>query len=176
MPRASVSLDISSLKSLIKSMEEIDKKVRNKALKDALKEGRKIYLKAARGNVPTKYKILKKALGFRERFKFAKGFAYSIIGPKRRAGKTIDGKNRIPTKYAHFVEYGTAAHSIKKNSRTGKGVLGFAKRLILSFGGAYRHPGAAPNPFLRKSWDQNKSSVLSAMEKILKSAIEGGSV
>jgi HK97 gp10 family phage protein len=175
MPRAEIKMDTSSLNHLIKAMEELDRKVRNNALRKALKEGRSIYLKAARTLVPTKYKVLKKSLGFREKFKFAKGFAYSVIGPKRRAGKTIKGLERIPTKYAHLVEFGTTPHSVNSGSKKGKGLLGIAKKIFNLFTGL-PHPGSRPKPFLRPAWDQNKSKILSEMEKILKSAIEGGSV
>jgi HK97 gp10 family phage protein len=173
MPRAEIKMDTSSLNHLIKAMEELDRKVRNNALRKALKEGRSIYLKAARTLVPTKYKVLKKSLGFREKFKFAKGFAYSVIGPKRRAGKTIKGLERIPTKYAHLVEFGAAPHTIGRGDITSD-ILLAAKRKYKSTG--LPHPGSRPKPFLRPAWDQNKSKILSEMEKILKSAIEGGSV
>ena len=172
MPRAEIKIDTSSLSHLIKAMEELDRKVRNKALREALKAGRKVFIAAARSLVPTKYKVLKKSLGFREKFKFAKGFAYSVVGPKRRAGRTIKGLERIPTKYAHLVEFGAAPHTIGRGDITSD-ILLAKKRKYKSTGAM--HPGAAPKPFLRPAWDNNKGKILAEMEKILKAAIEGQS-
>ncbi len=172
MPRAEVKIDTSSLNHLVSLMENIDKKIRNQGLRNALKVGRKIFLNAAQARVPKKYKVLMKSLGFREKFKFAKGFAYGVIGPKRRAGRTIKGLERIPTKYAHLVEYGAAPHTIGRGDITSD--------ILLQAGRSYKsigkpHPGGRPKPFLRPAWDENKTAILAAMEAELKKALEEGS-
>lgn len=171
MPRAEIKIDTSSLKELVSLMENIDKKVRNKGLREALKAGKKIFLEAARMKVPKNYKVLLKSLGSREKFKFAKGFAYSVLGAKRRQGRKIKGLERIPTKYAHLVEYGAAPHTIGRGDITSD--------ILLQNGRSYKstgkmHPGAKPKPFLRPAWDENKTKILAEMEKVLKAAIEEG--
>lgn len=171
MPRAEIKIDTSSLKELVSMMENIDKKVRNKGLRDALKVGKKIFLEAAKLKVPKKYKVLLRSLGSREKYKFAKGFAYSVLGAKRRAGKWIKGLEHIPTKYAHLVEYGAAPHTIGRGDITSD--------ILIQKGRSYKstgnmHPGARAKPFLRPAWDQNKERILGAMERVLKAAIEEG--
>lgn len=155
MPSASIHVDTSSLRSLLTLMEDIDKKVKTKGLRSALRAGRKLFLEEAKSRVPTKYKLLKKSLSGREKVKGAKGFAYAVLGPKRRAGEIIDGKERLPTKYAHLVEYGTAPHDNgRKDGRT--------------------HPGSRPQPFLRPAWDASRDRILAEMKKILMATIEEG--
>jgi len=85
----------------------------------------------------------------------------------------IGGVEKIPTKYAHFVEFGTAPHP------AGKGDL--TNETLLSRKGAKRkaqgaiHPGSAPFPFLRRAWDGNKIKAIDVIAKVLTDTIQEGS-
>ena len=100
-------------------------------------------------------------------------FGFSVIGAERRAGRTIGGVDRIPTKYSHFVEYGTAAHPTGKNDLTNE-ILLKRKGSKAKAQGAI-HPGSAPFPFLRRAWDSNKTKAIDVMGKILNDTINEGS-
>jgi len=174
MPRAVINIDASSLKNLLNLMEHIDTKVKRAGLKKALHEAGALVVNDAKNSVRRKHSILYDSLGSKEKVVLRKGnqFGFSVIGAERRAGRIIGGVDRIPTKYAHFVEYGTAAHPTGKNDLTND--------ILLKRKGAVRkaqgsiHPGSAPFPFLRKAWDNNKTKAIDVMGKILIDTINEG--
>ena len=174
MPRAAINIDASSLKGLLNLMEHIDTKVKRAGLKKALREAGALIVTDAKNSVRRKYSILYDSLGSKEKVVLRKGnqFGFSVIGAKRRAGQNIGGVDRVPTKYAHFVEYGTAAHPTGKNDLTND--------ILLKRKGAVRkaqgsiHPGSAPSPFLRRAWDSNKTKAIDVMGKILNDTINEG--
>ena len=174
MPRAVINIDASSLKNLLNLMEHIDTKVKRAGLKKALREAGALIVTDAKNSVRRKYSILYDSLGSKEKVVLRKGnqFGFSVIGAERRAGRIIGGVDRIPTKYAHFVEYGTAAHPTGKNDLTND--------ILLKRKGAVRkaqgslHPGSAPFPFLRKAWDSNKTKAIDVMGKVLNDTINEG--
>ena len=174
MPRAAINIDASSLKGLLNLMEHINDKVKRAGLKKALREAGALIVTDAKNSVRRKYSILYDSLGSKEKVVLRKGnqFGFSVIGAERRAGRIIGGAERIPTKYAHFVEYGTAAHPTGKNDLTND--------ILLKRKGAVRkaqgsiHPGSAPFPFLRKAWDSNKTKAIDVMGKVLNDTINEG--
>lgn len=174
MPRAAINIDASSLKGLLNLMEHINDKVKRAGLKKALHEAGALVVNDAKSIVRRKYSILYDSLGSKEKVVLRKGnqFGFSVIGAERRAGRNIGGVDRVPTKYAHFVEYGTAAHPTGKNDLTNevllkrKGAVGKAQGKI--------HPGSAPTPFLRRAWDSNKTKAIDVMGKILNDTINEG--
>lgn len=175
MPRAEIRIDASSLKGLLTLMEHIDDKVKRSGLKKALKDAGSLVITDAKSIVRRKHSILYNSLASKEKVILRKGnqFAFSVIGATRRAGQKIGGIEKIPTKYAHFVEYGTAPHP------SGKGDL--TNATLLSRKGAKRkaqgaiHPGSAPFPFLRRAWDGNKIKAIDVIAKVLTDTIQEGS-
>lgn len=174
MPRAAINIDASSLKGLLNLMEHINDKVKRAGLKKALHEAGALVVNDAKNSVRRKYSILYDSLGSKEKVVLRKGnqFGFSVIGAERRAGRNIGGVQRIPTKYAHFVEYGTAAHPTGKNDLTNE-VLLKRKGAVRKAQGTL-HPGSAPFPFLRKAWDNNKTKAIDVMGKILNDTINEG--
>lgn len=175
MPRAEIKIDASALKGLLSLMEHIDSKVKRKGLKKALSEAGSLIVTDAKSIVRRKHSILLNALGSKEKVVLRKDnqYAFSVIGPERRAGQKINGVERIPTKYAHFVEYGTAAHPSGKGDLTSE-ILLKRKNATRKAQGSI-HPGSAPFPFLRRAWDGNKAKALDVIGTILKDAIDEGS-
>jgi len=175
MPRAAIKIDASALKNLLNLMEHIDTKVKRAGLKKALHEAGALIVTDAKSSVRRKYSILYDAIGSKEKVVLRKGnqFGFSVIGAERRAGRTIGGFDRIPTKYAHFVEYGTAAHPTGKNDLTNE-ILLKRKGSKAKAQGAI-HPGSAPFPFFRRAWDSNKTKAIDVMAKVLNDTINEGS-
>lgn len=174
MPRAEIKIDASSLKGLLNLMEHIDAKVKREGLKKALKDASALVVNDAKNIVRRKHSILYNAIASKEKVILRKGnqFAFSVIGATRRAGQKIGGIDRIPTKYAHFVEYGTAPHPSNKNDLTNKTLLGRKGAKQKAEGGL--HPGSAPFPFLRRAWSGNKDKALDVIAKVLGDTINEG--
>jgi HK97 gp10 family phage protein len=175
MPRAAINIDASALKGLLNLMEHINDKVKRSGLKKALHEAGALIVTDAKSSVRRKYSILHDSIGSKEKVVLRKGaqFGYSVIGAERRAGRIIGGVERIPTKYSHFVEYGTAAHPTGKNDLTNE-ILLKRKGAKAKAQGAI-HPGSAPFPFLRRAWDSNKTKAIDVMAKVLHDTINEGS-
>lgn len=174
MPRAEIKIDSSSLKGLLTLMEHIDAKVKRKGLKKALKNAGALVVDDAKNIVRRKHSILYNSIASKEKVILRKGnqFAFAVIGATRRAGQKIGGVDRIPTKYAHFVEYGTAPHPSGKNDLTNKTLLGRKGAKRKAEGSL--HPGSAPFPFLRKAWLGNKDKALDVIAKVLSDTINEG--
>jgi len=175
MPRAVINIDASALKNLLNLMEHIDTKVKRAGLKKALREAGALIVTDAKSSVRRKYSILYDAIGSKEKVVLRKGnqFAFSVIGAGRRQGQKIGGVERIPTKYAHFVEYGTAAHPTGKNDLTNEILLKRKGAKAKAQGSI--HPGSAPFPFLRRAWDSNKTRAIDVISQVLTDTINEGS-
>jgi HK97 gp10 family phage protein len=175
MPRAAINIDASALKGLLNLMEHINDKVKRAGLKKALQEAGALVVNDAKSSVRRKYSILHDSIGSKEKVVLRKGnqFAFSVIGAGRRQGQKIGGVDRIPTKYAHLVEYGTAAHPTGKNDLTNEILLKRKGAKAKAQGSI--HPGSAPFPFLRRAWDSNKTKAIDVMAKVLNDTINEGS-
>lgn len=174
MPRAEIRIDSSSLKGLLTLMEHIDTKVKREGLKNALKAAGKIVVAAAIRRVSMKHRVLQNALDIREKvvLKSAAQYSYAVIGPRRRAGVKIGKLEHIPTKYAHFVEYGTAAHPIGEGDVTNEVLLTRKDKSYKATG--KMHPGGRPKPYLRPAWDETKDQALNIIAAILGETIDKG--
>jgi len=174
MPRAEIRIDSSSLKGLLSLMEHIDTKVKREGLKNALQAAGKIVVTAAIKRVSIKHRVLQNALDIREKvvLKKSEQYAYAVIGPRRRAGVKIGKLEHIPTKYAHFVEYGTAAHPIGAGDVTNELLLTRKDKDYKAEG--KMHPGGRPKPYLRPAWDETKDQALNIIAAILGEAVDKG--
>lgn len=174
MPRAEIRIDASSLKGLLTLMEHIDTKVKREGLKNALQAAGKIVVAAAIRRVAIKHRVLQNALDVREKvvLKNSEQYAYAVIGPRRRAGVKIGKLEHIPTKYAHFVEYGTAAHPTGRDDVTNEELLKRKDKTYKASGKL--HIGGRPKPYLRPAWDETKDRALNTIEAILGQTIDKG--
>lgn len=174
MPRAEIRIDASSLKGLLTLMEHIDTKVKREGLKKALHTAGKLMAAAAIRKVAVKYRVLQNAIDVREKvvLKNAEQYAYAVVGPRRRAGRKIGNLEHIPTKYAHFVEYGTAKHPAGEGDVTNEVLLQRKDKSYKSTG--FMHPGGRPKPYLRPAWDETKDQALNVMAAILGDTVEKG--
>ncbi|MED4586669.1 HK97 gp10 family phage protein [Brevibacillus choshinensis] len=101
---------------------------------------------AAKSRVPVRSGKLKKAI----RVKYEKGKLAASIGPR--------GKNAW---YAHFVEFGTAAHA------TGKG-----SNLKRQKQHGRIHPGSDAQPFLVPAWEQERPQYIADMTKLVRDVVK----
>lgn len=177
MPMPSIKATVTGVAGIRSILLELEGKKFRKAARVAIGDCTKIILAAAKANVPTRTGMLKKSLGRKVAAKKGGGGYVGIVGPRKDisdktrakqqkefdAGerKRAPGKARFkkavkykgreivvnPVKYAHLVEYGTAAHGPK-----GKKVLSDGADVF-----GTRTAGAAPRPFLRPAWETSKA-------------------
>jgi HK97 gp10 family phage protein len=162
---------VEGVSEILRSLREADEKVAKKSLRQAVNEATKPVLREAKAGVPTATKSLKKSLG--RKVKSYKGgrIVFALVGARkdskgkpakfrRQVRRSKVGKEitRNPVKYLHLVEGGTKPHSLAKGSR-----LGIGKQ----------HPGARPNPFMRRANDRTKITVKSIMANTLQNALRG---
>jgi HK97 gp10 family phage protein len=90
---------------------------------------------------------------------------------KKDENYSSPGEKRIyPRRYAHLVEFGTAAHMVGKGSSLKRRSSNFTQR---ADGAEYKpgkqtgkpHPGSAPQPFMRPAFDENVEQSIQIMSK-----------
>jgi HK97 gp10 family phage protein len=186
-----VSIDTSQVDHLVKRLIELDKKAARAAMKKGVNEVTKLVLKEAKALVPQRTGALKKSLGRFVKVTKDGRAVFGIVKPRAgvwmadapglvgrrvtRRGKTrvfvqkfrtmFQGKPVNPVYYAHLVEYGRVAVSVKK-----KKVLSSGKE-----GGAIygtHVSAAAPRPFMRPAWDKYKDRAPEIMARFLREALK----
>ena len=134
--------EIKGLAELQRALDALPANIEKNCLRGALRAGQKVIATIAKRNAP---EALPTEINARLYGSYAGALRDSIrIVTSAKNGKitAIIKAGNKKAYYAHWVEYGTAAHKI--TSVNGK---------ALSFGGAARmvinHPGARPKPFMR---------------------------
>jgi len=182
-------MKIVGLDKYLAALKALEKKVRNKAVKAALKAGLKPLVAAAKANAPQDTGTLKKAIG--DKSKSYRGGLSQIVMVGARVGQArqitrvftkrgqqkfklarVKGKAQKGTevrdaaKYLHLVESGRKAVFPKKGSylafRDKQGKMLAAKKARAS----------RPRGFMRKAWKQSKQAAYQAMLSTLKSELE----
>ncbi|MDP3650901.1 MAG: HK97 gp10 family phage protein [Rhodoferax sp.] len=143
-----MSANVKGLKELQAFLDQLPAKMEANIMRAALRQGAKVVLSEAKGNVPIKTGALKAGLR---------------ISTNSRRG-VVTAKIKAGGKHAHiakWLEYGVAAHFIKPK-----------KAKSLFFAGLMRdgvdHPGIAPKPFLRPALDSQSQAALLAVGEAIK--------
>jgi hypothetical protein len=158
----------------IHAMRELPRRVRIRHLRIALNAGGGVLKSAATSLVPTQFGVLKKSLGVKvtipdasynaahhgrpayvvvgPRRRFARAFVSSKSGPKllsdKKALKRVLGGGkvnaRVPSRYAHLVEFGTKKHLVAatRGRVLSDGANTFGRKATV---------GARPKSFLRRA-------------------------
>ena len=154
-----IDFDVNGIEKLEKEFKNLDQKVGTKLIKKANRAGAKILLKEMKARVPVGTGTLKKSLGILVGKMKGKGSRLKV-GARRGKNQKHDGF------HAHFIEFGTVAHFIKKK---GEGVLSIFGKV---FGKEIEHPGSKAKPFMRPAADAKASEVVQAIGKELGKLIE----
>jgi len=125
-------------------------------VRKALKRGAMILVDKAKNSIRrSESGVLKNSIKILPKFRGAPSVLY--VGPRvkrRRRSKGEKANIQDSPFYAHFVEYGTAAHN-----------LGFKGKFVEVKG--RDHPGAKPKPYMRPAFDTAGQQALNiAMEDI----------
>jgi hypothetical protein len=115
-------------------------------------------LQTARAKVRVRYGILKRSLGRVIKTYRQSGATVGVVGPRKGFRVIIKGKPVDPVKYAHLVEFGRKAVTVKK-----KKVLSDGEKV---YGKSVR--AALPWPYLRPAFDINREKVQVIGAKVIK--------
>ena len=125
-------------------LQTLPVKVEKNILRGAMRAGAKVMLAEVKQRIPV-------ASG-----QLAASARITTRASKGRVSASVKVGN-IVAWYAHLVEFGTRAHTIKPKERGG----------ALRFGGVttgeVHHPGIAPRPFMRPAADSGMSAALAAV-------------
>lgn len=143
-----MTVQVRGAEALQRKLDVLPKRVRSKVTRKAVTAGSTIVLQAARQNVPTRTKQLKKSLG--RKGKTTKQGYYVKIGSRRGFNITVGGRTYNPSRIAHLAEHGAKPHVIRSR----------------------RHPGAKPQPWLNPALERNLGQVKSTMASKMASEIE----
>lgn len=140
---------------VMRAFAELSTGAQRRVARPAVREASTPVLRAIRKNAPRKKDPrtgqLRKSITRRLKTYKHSGAVIAIIGPRRKfITQDKYGRKVNPTKYAHLVEFGTAAHRV----------------------GNRMHPGAKPKPFMRPGWESSSATAMATMHRRLRIEIE----
>lgn len=168
-----VAVKITGLEDLIKRVDELDKRLRNKTLKAAVRGGAQIITKEAKAAIRTWKKAglggggenlaqLVKALGYKVKIYRRSGLAIAIAGPrtgfKKQSGTVSRGPHKGKAKYFNPTNI---AHLIEKGTRQRVDSRGKSSGSMPAF------------PFLRPAIIRSRGRVLEKMRSVLEAGLAG---
>lgn len=178
---ANNSVSVKGLTELHSALQAFPVKLEQKVMRGGMRAGGKVFLDAARANVPKRTGQLRNSIRM-SGGKDATGTMYSVITAGSRdkvynsKGRPIKNepifeinpngvKNYKTAFYAHMVEFGTRRHFIKPSERKSLFFAGLAKEII-------DHPGARQSPFMRPAYDKNWNEAIEVMAEYVRKRIE----
>lgn len=159
-------INVKGLAELQKFLDQLPVKAEQNIMRAAMRAGAKVILAEAKAKVPvgppsgenaTLYGATVGAL--RDSLRISTSVRKGTIKARIRAG---DNKKGQPVFYAHFVEFGTAAHFIAPKSRKALFWAGHPLE------GGVNHPGARPQPFMRPAMHSQAQAALVAVGNAVK--------
>jgi HK97 gp10 family phage protein len=139
-------------KELAQALEQLPTKIQRNIMRSALAAGAKVIMREAKQNTPVMFGDLKDSLRVSTRLRGMKATA------DVKAGNT-------DAWYGHFIEFGTAAHTIKPKNRGNLKFRGANGQAVYSNG--VNHPGIKAKPFMRPALDSKaKEAIIATGNKI----------
>lgn len=159
---------ITGLEDLTMQLTRLAPNIQKKLLRGALRAGQVVIANMAKDKVPVSPPSAENARLY--------GTTAGALRDSIRVSSRLRGTNVVATTkagnkiayYAHFVEFGTAAHAI---SAANGGALSFGGRMVDSL----QHPGAVAHPFMRPALDwaaTNESAPFRAVAAYLAPKLE----
>lgn len=153
---ASSDVNVKGMKELHEALQTLPVKLERNVMRAAINAGARVLRDEARMRAPVKSGELRAGI----RVKSSNVKNGTITGGITTAGT----KAKPGAWYAHFVEFGTAAHVIR--AKPGK---------FLAFGGGLytqvNHPGARAQPFMRPALDAKGQAAVQAVADKVRSAL-----
>lgn len=170
-----ITIDITEVKAVMDKFGEIPYNLMRKgirrgfaALGKEIKAVQRSRIKGMEGKrkaskiYNSKNKLIKngllKSITIKNNVDLRKGRAYMVCGPKKRADEL-----GTPSRYAHFLEFGTKPHQIAINRGRNAGKT-------------FNHPGITARPFVKPSYDAIRAKaqqmMISAVENAIKETLK----
>jgi HK97 gp10 family phage protein len=143
------NINVKGLSELQAFLDQLPAKMEANIMRSALRAGANVILKQARLNVA--------ANGSRETGVLARGLKVSTSNRRGVVKATVKATGKHGH-IANWLEYGVAAHSIRKGARRSRGKLQDGKL----------HPGFDEKPFLRPALDGEAQAALLAVGQAVK--------
>lgn len=160
---------VRNAKEIARILGFVPQRLIDSKLRAIVEDAARPIVKAAKANlVGVDTGALRDSIGSIVRVTPARSRVAAYIGPRKGPEYNLvnasTGKRvRVPVKYAHLVEFGTAPHIVVKRGFRRDGTY-FERRA--------EHPGTAARPFLRPAFEGSKSSVADALGNAIGKAIE----
>lgn len=167
--RTVVGTQIIGLADVKAKFELLGQRLATNVCRRGLVAGAGVIRDDARPRIPKRTGNLKKNLIAESRGIFKDGSGKPV---EHRAvvivRRKFKGKGYPPRTYAHFVEYGTAPHSLGKGSI--RKVFKGSKKTVRQVGKL--HPGAKAKPFLRPAFDAKKFEAVRVIERKIREELD----
>jgi hypothetical protein len=185
-----VNIDTAQVKSLMERIQGLDKRAGRGAIKKGMNEVTQAVLWAARGLVPKRSGLLRKALGRKVIVQRGGAKILGVVKPRsgmwvtkppdfvmQRRQRTKNGKTQFfvkkwegavggilvnPIRYAHLVEFGRVSVSVKSKKVMSDGAVIFGRTV----------KAVSPHPFMRPAWVQEEPNTVPTLHKYLIIAIQ----
>lgn len=136
-------IEIKGAKELYDQLQQLPAKIERNVMRGAIRAGALIIEEEAKRQVPVKSGALRDSV--RVSVRAVRGRVFATI----RAGND-------KAFYAHFVEFGTAAHEERPQGAKSLFFAGLNRTIV-------EHPGAQPRPFMRPALDAKAQSAIDAV-------------
>ena len=147
---------IDGLAELDKELKQFPMRVQKNVLRGAVRAGSGVIVKEARRLAPKETGDLRRSIKARNpRIKDK-----LVIGGLRAGGGDAF--------YAHMIEFGTKAYTIKPNKKLGKKAITFDNGVFSSA----NHPGIRPQPFMRTAMDLTTQDALHKVAQYIRERMQ----
>ena len=170
------SFRIEGLDPLMANLRGLPITMQNRIVRPAVASASRVILKSAKAHVPVRHGTLRKSLGFKVKTYRASNQVIGLVGPRKETSLTEvlpKGKaiRHRPVRYAHLVEFGTAAHIVAARGhgkalriRGAGGKFAFRRRVVI--------PAVHAKPFLRPAVAATRGQVAAVMRAKIFEGVE----
>lgn len=166
---------IQGMDAMVKAFRELSGDKANAKMVVAMKYALQPLVVAVKANAPIRRKgettgLLKKSIGIKVKLmgRLGNKRVVGLVGPKMKTSMTAgSGREIKPYKYAHLVERGTVAHSLKSRKITKLKAAAGAYQLS-----ARQHPGATAKPFLAPAIASTGNQIFTRFTEKIKEIIK----
>jgi HK97 gp10 family phage protein len=158
--KGAVKVQVVGLDKALRALQDVEKKVRNRAARKAMDAADKIVLAAQRSLVPVESGLLKKSLGKKVKVFRGSGTVVGIVGP-RKGFKTFVVK----------TDRGAAIAGTAKSVGLLRKAKGAAVGVEIRDPAKYAHLANMHKQFVEPSIDNNRAAVVAAMGNVIAAEI-----
>lgn len=157
-------IEIKGLSELNRALQDFPARMEANILRGAMRAGAKVFKDAAQDQAPVAPPSGVNARRYN-------GRAGALRDSVRVSVRLRNGRVQASIKagsrdvyYAHWVEFGTAAHQIRPKGKKSLLIAGLLRESV-------KHPGARPKPFMRRTFDGKHRAALAAFAEYIRNRL-----